>query len=425
MNERIELLPGVYLRVVNADKFKTACFSINFLQPLTRQTAPRNALLPSVLLRGTRRYPGIRQISEHLDDLYGASFGTLVRKKGDIVTWGFFADFIEDQFTPDGSRIFGAMADFLRQILFDPCLDENGCFRADFVDGEKQNLINAIESRINDKRSYAVTQMLAAMCEDEPYGVPRLGDVETTAAVTPDDLMAFYRESLQSAPVEIFYMGRADGNTVASYMRNALSDLRSRCVSPVGYRPMSGVPAVRYLDEALDVTQGKLCIGLRTNCNGADPAAFSALQMLNTIFGSGINSKLFLHVREELSLCYYASSSIERFKGIMLISSGIDFDQYETARDEILGQLDACRRGEITYEELETARKYLLSGYKASLDAPGRIDDFYLGQTLCDDTTTIEQRMQLLQDVTMQDVIAAANRIALDTVYFLKGAEHE
>lgn len=423
MNERTELLPGVYLRVVNADKFKTACFSVNFLQPLTRQVAPLNALLPSVLLRGTRRYPGIRQISEHLDDLYGASFGTLVRKKGDIVTWGFYADFIEDRFTPDGSHIFAAMADFLRQILFEPLLDDKGGFRADFVEGEKQNLINAIESRINDKRTYAVTQMLAAMCADEPYGVPRLGDAETAAAVTPEDLMAYYREVLRSAPVEVFYMGRADADTVASYLRNALLPLGSRCVSPVGYTPMAGKPDVRYIDEALDVTQGKLCIGLRTNCLGADPKAFSALQMLNTVYGSGINSKLFLHVREELSLCYYASSSIERFKGIMLISSGIEFDQYETARDEILGQLEACKRGEITYEELETARKYLLSGYKAALDAPGRIDDFYLGQTLSGDETTIEQRMQLLQEVTMADIIAAANRIETDTVYFLKGAQ--
>ena len=172
----------------------------------------------------------------------------------------------------------------------------------------------------------------------------------------------------------------------------------------------------------MDITQGKLCMGLRTNCTGADPREFARLQMLNAIFGNGINSKLFLHVREELSLCYYAASSIERFKGIMLISSGIDAAQYETARDEILGQLEACRQGQITWEELEAARRFLVSAYQSSLDAPGRIDDFYLGQTLCDDETTIEDRIQMLQEVTLQDVIQAAKRIELDTVYFLKGA---
>lgn len=422
MNQRTQLLPGVYLRVVNADKFKTACFSVNFLQPLTPRTAPLNALLPSVLLRGTRHYPGIQQISEHLDALYGASFGTLVRKKGDVITCGFYTDFIEDQFAPDGTRVFAAMADFLREVLFEPKLDENGLFCESFVNGEKQNLINAIESRINDKRSYAVSQMLASMCADEPYGVPRLGDVKIARNVTAEKLMAYYKKILRSAPIEIFYMGRADADTVASYMRSALQGLPRRSVSRVSYTPMTGKPEPRYLEESLDVTQGKLCIGLRTNCDGANAADFAALQMLNVIFGSGINSKLFLHVREELSLCYYASSSLERFKGIMLISSGIDFDQYENARDEILRQLDACKAGDITWDELETARRFLLSAWKASLDAPGRIDDFYLGQTICGDETTMEARMQMLEDVTMEDVVAAANRIELDTVYFLKGA---
>ena len=422
MNERVQLLPGVCLRVVNADKFKTACFSINFLQPLTRQIAPLNALLPSVLLRGTRRHPGIREISQHLDALYGASFGTLVRKKGDVITCGFYSDFIEDRFTPDGTRVFAAMVDFLREILFEPCLDAQGLFLEQFVEGEKQNLVNAIEAGINDKRSYAANQMLAAMCASDPYGVPRLGDVETCRAVTARRLSAYYQEVLTTAPVEIFYMGRTDAHTVASYMRNALQGLGRRSVLPVSYLPISGKTEVQYLEECMDITQGKLCMGLRTNCTGADPREFARLQMLNAIFGNGINSKLFLHVLEELSLCYYAASSIERFKGIMLISSGIDAAQYETARDEILGQLEACRQGQITWEELEAARRFLVSAYQSSLDAPGRIDDFYLGQTLCDDETTIEDRIQMLQEVTLQDVIQAAKRIELDTVYFLKGA---
>ena len=179
--ERTELLPGVYLRAIQAEKFKTACFSVNFLQPLTKQLAPVNALLPSVLLRGTQRYPTIRDISAHLDDCYGASFGTLVRKRGDIVTSGFYADFIEDQFTPDAMPVFSAMTDFLAELLFAPCRTADGQFLPAFVEGERQNLCNAIAARINDKRSYAVWQLLAAMCADEPYGIPRLGDLETVS----------------------------------------------------------------------------------------------------------------------------------------------------------------------------------------------------------------------------------------------------
>ncbi len=170
--ERTELLPGVYLRAIQAEKFKTACFSVNFLQPLTKQLAPVNALLPSVLLRGTQRYPTIRDISAHLDDCYGASFGTLVRKRGDIVTSGFYADFIEDQFTPDTMPVFSAMTDFLAELLFAPCRTADGQFLPAFVEGERQNLCNAIAARINDKRSYAVWQLLASMCAVSPTASP-------------------------------------------------------------------------------------------------------------------------------------------------------------------------------------------------------------------------------------------------------------
>ena len=420
MNQRTELLPGVYLRVVPAQKFKTACMSVNFLQPLSRQTAPVNALLPSVLLRGTRQYPGIRQISEHLDDLYGASLGTLVRKKGDVVTCGLYADFIEDQFVPDGSQIFDQVVDFIRQVLFEPVL-EGEFFAPDYVEGEKENLIRAIRSRINDKRTYAMTQMLAAMCADDPCGVPRLGDEKTAAAITGKKLMQYYQKIQRNAPIEIFYLGRMPREVVEERLRTALQELPNRRVKPVSGAPMQGNPEKpRFVTESLDVTQGKLCMGLRTNCSGADPA-FPALQLLNVIFGSGISSKLFLHVREELSLCYYAASSLDRFKGLMTISSGVEFDQRQRAQEEILRQLDACKDGQITWDELETARRYLLSAFKASLDAPGRVDDFYLGQTICGDPSTMEDRMRQIQQVTLKDVVEAANRIHLDTVYFLEG----
>lgn len=296
-------------------------------------------------------------------------------------------------------------------------------FLPEFVMGERENLLNAIASRINDKRSYAVSQLLAQMCAAEPYGVPRLGDAQTACAITGQTLLQHYQQMLRSAPVEIFYMGRQAPEHVVARMKAALSGLPHCQRNAVSYRLMSGEPTPRFLTETMAVTQGKLCIGLRTNCDGADEAKFVALQLLNVVFGGGVNSKLFLNVREKLGLCYYVSSSLERFKGIMLISSGIDFDQLEAAQEAILQQLDACKQGNITWDELETARRYLYSSWKASLDAPGRMDDFYLGQTICGTDTTIQMRMEMLQQVTMQQVVEAANQIALDTVYFLKGTE--
>ena len=96
MDNRIEILPDVFLTSVQTDKFKTGCFSVNLLRPMRREEASANALIPSILLRGSERWPDIRAISARLDELYGASVGTLVRKKGEMQMTGFFADYIED-----------------------------------------------------------------------------------------------------------------------------------------------------------------------------------------------------------------------------------------------------------------------------------------------------------------------------------------
>ena len=183
MTKNLCIAPGVTLRALQTDQFKTGCFSVNFLRAHSREDAPLDALLTSVLLRGTEQYPDMQRISMRLDELYGASFGTLVRRKGEAKLFGFYADFIEDDFLPEGEHVFADMVDFLEQTLYHP-YTEDGCFCERFVENEKQNLIHAIEANLNDKRSYATSQMLRKMCADEAYGVPRLGYAEDVAKIT-------------------------------------------------------------------------------------------------------------------------------------------------------------------------------------------------------------------------------------------------
>jgi predicted Zn-dependent peptidase len=172
----------------------------------------------------------------------------------------------------------------------------------------------------------------------------------------------------------------------------------------------------------MDITQGNLVMGFRTGVTAADPD-YPAMVLLNTVFGGGITSKLFTHVRERLSLCYYASSGLNKFKGIMTVSSGVDMDKYVMARDEILRQLDLCRAGDITSEELESARSALLSSLRASEDSLSLMVDSALSQEIGKYDYTPEDLAQALTQVTVEDVQQAAKKVQLDTIFFLKGAE--
>lgn len=420
MLEPISIAPNVTLYAMQTDKFKTACFSVNFIRPHEAATAELDALLPSVLLRATQRWPDIRAISTRLDELYGASFGTLLRRKGEVKLLGFYADFVEEAFLPEGAQVFAPMLEFLEEVLYHP-LTQDGVFCPDCVEGEKQNLINAIESSLNDKRSYAVTQMLRLMCAGEAYGVPRLGEAEGVRAITPERLWAHYRHVLATAPLVLFYAGRQTPQAVAAQFSALFAGRAAAHGQGSGTQVIRRAAQTKQHTQTMNVTQGKLILGLRTGITVSDPD-WPALLLLNAVLGGGMQSKLFLKVREELSLCYFVGSTLEKYKGIMVISAGIDFDREEQAKAAILSQLDECRAGHITGQELDNAKAMLRSSLRAAQDSPVQLDEFYTGLALAggDDLPVLMQRLQAL---TAQELAAAAEKLSLDTVYFLKGVE--
>lgn len=417
MNDRFEILPNVFLTVVQTEKFKTGCCSLNLLRPMSRKEASANALIPSVLLRATEKYPSITDISARLDEMYGASVGTLVRKKGEVQTLGFFADFVEDRLA--GAPVFDQVVAFLSEVLLKPLL-QNGCFVKEIVESEKQNLSNAIESRINDKRSYVCSQMLGMMCENEAYGIARLGELEDVQKLDEQNLFAHYQNVLAHSQIEIFYMGAQSAETAQTSFRNALAQIPRAQTVTVSTEVIRKAGAVRQKEEVLDITQGKLAMGFRTGCTVGDKA-YPALVMLNAIYGAGMTSKLFLKVREELSLCYYASSSLDKFKGTMVVSSGIEFSKFETAKNEILHQLDECRSGNISDYEFDSAKRYILSSIAAGMDNPSSLDNDYLGQIISGVELSLRELSEKIAAVTKEQVVQAAKQITLDTVYFLKG----
>ena len=418
MNHRTEILPGVYLTAVQSDKFKTGCFSLNLLRPMKKEEAAANALIPSVLLRGSERCPDIASISAKLDELYGASIGTLVRKKGEVQLVGFYCDYVQDEYVDE--PVFAPVMAFLAELLLNPRL-ENGAFPEAVVDSEKLNLENAMLSRINDKRTYAASQLIRTMCAGQPYGIPRIGEPEDLKNITAKSLYAHYWDLLATSRVELFYMGSLSPEAVTKVLQAALAELpRAEVFVPVGTTPAPQARPVQEKTERLDVTQGKLSLGFFTDITANDPR-YPALVLAATVFGGGATSKLFTNVREKMSLCYYASASFEKFKGVLSVSSGVEFSKLETAKTEILRQLEACKAGDITDDELESARGYLVSDLKIAMDSPGRLDDYYMGQILLEQDGTMEDLASAIARVTKQEAADAIQALRLDTIYALEG----
>lgn len=419
---RKEIMPCVFLTCLKTDKFKTGCLSINLLTQLSRENAAKNALIPYVLRRGTNVHPDMESISACLDGLYGAVIEPVVRKKGEIQAIGFYADFADDRFVPDGGDILENTVSLLGEILLQPNT-RGGLFLPQYVDSERENLLEKIRGRINDKRSYSVTRLVELMCPAEDYAVPALGGEDEAESITYQKLTKHYRALLASSPVEIFYCGSASAQRVEKALVRALVTLpRGEIDEELGtdIRMNTMEEDVRYFTEELDVTQGKLAVGFRLG-ECMDEPDMAAISVFNAVYGGSVTSKLFMNVREKLSLCYFASSTADKHKGVMLVSSGIEFDKYGEALAEILAQLDAVRRGEVTDDELTAAKRSIASDLRAVSDSGLALESFWLSQNLLGLDFTPEDMADMCEEVTAEEVTAIANSVECDAVYFLRG----
>ena len=423
---RKELMPGVFLTHLRSDKFKTACMSVNLLTQLKRETAAMNALIPQVLRRGTSRYGDMEQLSRRMDELYGTAIEPTIRRVGEIQVLGFFASFPEGEYLPGGENLLGEAAGLMAELLLSPNT-RGGLLLPDYVDSEKEKLLELIRSRVNEKRGYALSRCIEEMCCFEDFATSRFGTEDEAENIHYKKLTKHYRKLLQSAPVELFYCGKASYRQVREVLMDAFATMpRGEIDYDIGtdVRMNAVEDHVRYVEEEMDVSQGKLVMGFRMGECMDDPD-IPAMYVFNAIYGSGANSKLFMNVREKLSLCYYAGSAVLIKKGLMLVSSGIEFEKYEEAKNEILAQLDAVRNGDISPEELETAKRSVSSELRSAMDSQGELEGFWLSQAMEGLDYGPMELAELIEDVTKEDVMAIANSIELDLIYFLKGTDTE
>ena len=421
---RKELMPGVYLNCVRSDKFKSSYITLSLLSQLQREAASMNALIPFVLRRGTTAYPDIEHLNNRFDELYGTVIEPLVRRSGEIQSVGFACIFPEGRFLPQGENILGQSVSLLCDVLLNP-LTRGGLLLPAYVESERDKLIDLIRSRVNNKRGYSITRCIEEMCCYEDFSVGKFGSENDCEEINYKKLTRHYREMLQTAPVEIFYCGNDSAAAVTAALKDSLCTMpRGEINYDIGtdVRMNSVEDEPRVYEEQLDVTQGKLVIGFRLGECMEEPDK-AAVSMFNTVYGAGVTSKLFTNVREKLQLCYYASSMADIHKGFLLAVSGIDFDKYEQARDEILHQLDEMRNGNITDDELAFARAGILSDLKAMQDAPSALESFYIGNILDGYDISPEEYAELVRTVTREDVIAIANSLECDMIYFLKGED--
>ncbi|WMM23367.1 pitrilysin family protein [Tissierella sp. MB52-C2] len=420
-SERIQIDNGIYLNLIYTDKFKSNLLSYYFLRPLSKDEVTKNALLPLVLKRGTEEYDTNLKIQKKLEETYGANLSISVNKRGERQVLRFTVEAINGNYVGDKKNIYEVI-NLLQSIIHNPTL-EKGYFRKDYVEQEKENLKNRIEGRINDKRSYALDRCIEEMCKNEKFSIYPLGKVEDLQSIDEDILYNHYSDVISTSPIEIFYIGEYDDELI-EYIKNIGKTERKDVLTIPREQIISGVQTKNMISEDLDVTQGKLVLGFRTGIPYED-RLYNGLIVASDILGSGPNSKLFRNVREKESLAYYITSTIYKYKSIMLIDGGIEFQNFEKTLDIVNEQLDEMKKGNFTEEDIEISKKSIKSSTESIRDSAFLISEYFFSQILSNDNRSLEEILKDIDTVTKEEIIDAISQVALDTIYFMKNSKVE
>ncbi|MBS4023838.1 MAG: insulinase family protein [Dethiobacter sp.] len=414
---RKRLKNGINLYIHPTSKFKTILVQLILHRHLKEEDVTACSLLPSVLQRGCGAFPTRQQLAYKLEELYGSELMADVAKKGERQLVSFTLDIVHDQYLPGEGDLLRKGLSILREVLTDPVLEDDG-FKAEFVSQEKEQHEKVIQGLINDKHAYSVERCLQEMCSDEPFGIFKYGSLEKLKVISPASLYAFYRRFLMESPTDLHVSGDIDMEEVVSLVEEVLDFERADVMNIPATLVKKDVAEVRYISEELDVNQGKLVLGYRTGLTYADDDYFPLL-VYNGILGSFPHSKLFQNVREKAGLAYYAYSRLEKHKGLLLVSAGIEVKQYEQALDIIRRQIEALAGADINDEEFNNTISGLRNQFLVEEDNPGLIINRALDGMLAGRDEDTESLLSRLDAVTRDDVARVAEQVELDTVYFL------
>ncbi len=418
--ERVHQLEGLTVHTVKTNKYKTNTIILMIKAPLKSDTVSFRALLPQLFQNGTVKSPSRTLLRERLDDMYGATFTTDVQKKGEDHVITLRMDVANEQFLTDGEPLFHRALALLAEIVFQPYI-EDGVFPSSAVNNEKRSLIQRIQAVYDDKMRYANMRITEEMCKGEPYALTAFGTIEAVEAISPKSLYQYYEDVLASNQFNLYIVGALEEELMLSETKAVFTSLLTKHQPTIQRKTESrDVAEEKVVHEVQNIKQGKLHIGFRTYTTFADDD-YVALQVYNGLFGGFSHSKLFINVREKESLAYYASSQLESHKGIMMVMSGIEFNKYERALAIIKEQFEAMKRGDFTEDELKQTKAMVRNQILEIADVARGLVELSYHQVVSGHARTLSEWIQQVEAVTKEDIIRVANKVRLDTIYFLKG----
>ena len=420
---REKISEGINFTYIPEEKFKPNVISFSMFTPLSKSEVSKNALLPNLLPHSCRQYPTLKDISTKLEGLYGASVNSSLSKLGDCQVINLCAEGLSGKFAYENPNNTNDLTNLLCEMIFEPNL-ENGKFKEENLELEKRQLIEDILSEMNDKKAYASRRCEEIMFENDKFGINILGTIEEAKSLTSEQVTKAWEDLLKSAHIEITVIGKASYESIISEFKSRFAKINRQPQAMLETKVKERAEEIKEVTENMDVSQCKLVMGLYAGT--AYPSKdTSAMIVMNALFGGTAQSKLFLNVREKLSLCYYCSSRYNKAKGVIFISSGVEKEKLKEAKKEIINQLKEVKVGNFAESDLAETKMYLSQNMESISDSLSSLTSWYISQSFLGEMKSPEELIKEINEVKREKVIEVANKITLDTVYTLCKTDKE
>lgn len=395
------------IKKIETKKFKTNVYALYLTIPLTKENVTYNALIPTVLKRGCEKYNNQLEISKKLEEMYDATFGIGITKVGNNEVLKFYLESLNNNYLPNNEDLSKTSIEMLLNIVMKPYL-VNEKFDDDYVEQEKENLKKVIESRKDNKDTYATNRLLEEMFKEEPYGLYKFGNIDEIDNITSEKLYEKYKELIKNSEKYLYIVGDVENLNIESY------NIDEKEITISKEFPVKVSEKENIVKEQMDVTQGKLVIGLNTPNNKQEVIA-----LYNTILGKGANSKLFLNVREKEGLAYSAGSTYLKRNNAIIISTGIEVSKYNKAIEVIKNQLKDMEDGNITEKEMKDAKQFINAGLNLINESSENMIEYRFDKDLYNEEIDIEKYRKEIEEIKKEDIVKVAQQIKIDTIYFL------
>lgn len=421
--QRITPTSGVGINIVSDNRFKSEYLSLSFMTKLNPSENTVSFALPSLLLRGTQKYPGSYELGQALQITYDSELSGESFRRANAKVIRFGISFISDDYTD--SPITEDVLSILKEALLNPLLDDDGYLCSKFTELEKASILDLIKSSVNNRRAYAFSQCRELLLDSDPCGTPKYGRVEDVLALTPQALTDFYHRMLSDFALEIFYEGSLDPDYISKLITEAFGDIinpKKENLHDLG--AFIAAPKIEYTErtEESDSEQTILCMGFETPFPDSEdytPAVFTE------ILSSSSVSRLFMNIREARGLCYFCDYSNIPRKGRAIVCAGLEYNKVSEAKQAILAEIEDIAKGNISEHELAAAKSSLVNGYRSVFDSQTSVENWEISSLLLEKDLSPNDVINKINAIDADAITSYAAKVKLSCVFLLKEAEEQ